>query len=273
MQKQRRAIREPGYATDFVQDVERILPEMRGEGHQDHRQRGRREPARRCGDAAAAVVRKLGVRECASASSKATTSSTASTSSRPRARASRTSTRASRSARGAAMCRARTCTSARNPIVEALGRRRRHRDHRPVHGRRRRVGAADPRVRLGRRRLRQAVARRSSPVTSSSAARSAPAATSPGGAPCPTSRTSAIPIAEARADGTFVDHQARRHRRARQRDTVRAAALRDRRPARVPHARRDRRFHQCRAAPRTGRTACRSTGRAGSRRRTRTRSR
>ena len=84
------------------------------------------------------------------------------------------------------------------------GRRRRRRDHRALRrfgGDARRAGA---RVRLDSRSTTTGWRRARWPATWSNAARSATAASSPTGRACPAGTTSAFPIVECPADGSFV---------------------------------------------------------------------
>ena len=90
------------------------------------------------------------------------------------------------------------------PIAAGAGRRRRHRHHRPLRRQRRHARAADARVRLARRRLRPA--RRRQPRRPHHRMR-LPGDRRPVhrlAARARTGRTSAIPIVECRADGSFV---------------------------------------------------------------------
>ena len=75
------------------------------------------------------------------------------------------------------------------------------------------VGPGRVALRLGPHATGTSWPARSSPATSSSAEPSAPAATTPSSRRSPASSTSGFPIAEIAADGSFVDHQAPRHRR------------------------------------------------------------
>ena len=98
-------------------------------------------------------------------------------------------------------------------IVEALGARRRHRDHRPGDRRRRSCGAGGLATTAGPATTGTRWPAPSSPGTSSSAARRPPAATTRSSPRCPTCATPGFPIAEVAADGSSVITQAPGHGR------------------------------------------------------------
>ena len=106
---------------------------------------------------------------------------------------------------------------------------------------------------------------RSSPGTSSSAARRPPAATTAGSARSPTRPgRSASRSPRSTATATRVDHQAPGHRRdRRRRHGHRPAALRDR-PTRVPQPRRHHPLRARSSSARTARTGCCVSGTCGS---------
>ena len=136
------------------------------------------------------------------------------------------------------------------------------RDHRPRHRPGARARAADPRVRLEAGRTTTCSPRARSPATSSSAARSAPAATTPTGARCRTWRASATRSSRRAPTARFVVTKhagtgglvTRRHR-ARTSSSTRWAIR-----ARYLDARLRRRLHQLRARARTAATACACRG-------------
>ena len=130
-------------------------------------------------------------------------------------------------------------------------RRRRRRRHRPGHRRVARRRAGRGALRLGARRDTTSSPARSSPGTSSSAARRPPAATTRSSTRSPTrGKPFGFPIAEVHADGSSRHHEAPRHRRAGQRrHRHRATALRDQRRA----LRRPGRHHPLRHDPARGR--------------------
>ena len=89
-------------------------------------------------------------------------------------------------------------------IVEALRPRRRHRRHRPRHRRRGRVRPGGVAPRLGSATTGTRSPARSSPATSSSAARRRPAATTRSSPRCPAWPELGFPWAEVAADGSSV---------------------------------------------------------------------
>ncbi len=189
----------------------RILPQLVVErGIKVVANAGRRESRGVHGSGAAVVSRTLGLQRASpSASSTAMTSSTASTTLIARGeRFANMDTGEPLSTVRDRVTRAPTSISARarSSRRSTAARRSSSRAAAPIPGLA--LGSDDPRVRLEARRLGPPRRRHRSPATSSSAARSAPAATAPTGSRSPTWRTSAIRLSRPTPNGDVRHHQA-----------------------------------------------------------------